>query len=222
VSDGRFRRQTSLDQSRRRWSLDDDILARAAGVFRPPNDKNPELGWRDIELLADILADLVQFAPAARADLALDIDDGLDARQMRRQRAAVGAPFARAFRSDYRRCRIGFSRSFRLSQLDVFKAEQQLVGREALGAAAEAMALQVLDDLDEPFGTNPLGDQHRLQRFGIVGKPFGVRPHTQIRPYSLARCDARIGDDSLCRRSTGRNRRGNFFGLMYASPIEPF
>jgi hypothetical protein len=45
-----------------------------------------------------------------------------------------------------------------------------LVFRQALGATAEAVTLQVLDDLNEPLGALPLGDQHRLQRFRIVGE----------------------------------------------------
>src|SRR5579872_4887846 len=50
------------------------ILAGGTGVFRAPNDENLELGRRDVDLLADVLANLVRYAAAARADLALDID----------------------------------------------------------------------------------------------------------------------------------------------------
>ena len=86
------------------------------------------------------------------------------------KRAAIGAPLARALRADRRRLRFGLGDGFRLGLFDVFEGEQQLIGRQRLGAATEAMALQVLDDLDKPLRTNPLGDQHRLQRVGIVGK----------------------------------------------------
>ena len=54
--------------------------------------------------------------------------------------------------------------------LDLFQAEQQLIFRQRLGAPAEAMALQFLDDLIEPLGARPLRQQHRLERAGIVGK----------------------------------------------------
>jgi hypothetical protein len=41
------------------------------------------------------------------------------------------------------------------------------------------MALHVLEDLDEAFRTNALGDQHRLQRFGIVRKRVSAMRHTR-------------------------------------------
>jgi hypothetical protein len=52
-----------------------------------------------------------------------------------------------------------------------------LIRRQRLGATAEAVALQFLDDLDESLRTNPLGDQHRLERFGIVGERLGGLGH---------------------------------------------
>jgi hypothetical protein len=91
----RLRRQAALDQSRRRWGLHDDVLASPASILGPAHDQHPELGGNDIELLAHVFADPVKLAPTARASLALDVDDGLEARQMRGQGAAVGAPLAR-------------------------------------------------------------------------------------------------------------------------------
>ena len=76
-----------------------------------------------------------------------------------------------------RRLRFGLGRRLRLALLDVFERQQQLIVRQALGAAAEAVALQVLDDLNEPFCALALGDQHRLQRLGIVGKRLGGLRH---------------------------------------------
>ena len=84
VGDGRLGRQAALDQPRRRRRLDDDVLAGAAGVFGPAHHQHPELRGNDVELFAHVLADPVQRAPAARAGLVLDVDDRLDARQMRR------------------------------------------------------------------------------------------------------------------------------------------
>ena len=83
VSDRRLGRQAALDQSRRRGRLDDHVLAGAAGVFGPAHDQHAELHGDDVELLADLFADAVQFAAAARAGLALDVDGRLDLRQMR-------------------------------------------------------------------------------------------------------------------------------------------
>ena len=54
--------------------------------------------------------------------------------------------------------------------LDLFQAEQQLIFRQRLGPSAEAMALQLLDDLSQPLGARTLRQQHRLQRAGIVGE----------------------------------------------------
>ena len=151
LGDRRLGRQAALDQPRRRRRLDDHVLAGAAGVFGPAHDQHPELGGDDVEPLADVLADPVQRARAARAGLVLDVDERLDPRQMRRQRAAVGAPLARALRARRRRLGFGLGRRLRLALLDVFERQQQLVVRQRLGAAAEAVALQILDDLDEPL-----------------------------------------------------------------------
>ena len=132
-----------------------------------------------VELLADVLADPVKRALAARAGLVLDVDNRLDARQMR---SAEPPRLARRLRARLRprrgrswlRLRLGRAR---LALLDVFERQQQLIFRQALGAAAEAVALQFLDDLDKPFCAQALGDQHRLQRLGIVGKRLGGLRH---------------------------------------------
>jgi hypothetical protein len=146
-------RQAALDQPRRRRRLDDDALARATGVFGPAHDEHPEPGGHDVELFADALPDPVQRAVAARAGLVLDVDERLDARQMRRQGAAIRAPLARSFR--VRRRRLGFGRLglSRLALLDIFERNQQLIFRQALSAAAKAVTLQVLDDRDKPLCT---------------------------------------------------------------------
>ena len=96
VGDRRLGRQAALDQARRRRRLDHHVLAGAAGVLGPAHHQHPELGRDDVQPFGDVLADQVQRARAARAGLVLDVDDALDPRQMRRQRAAVGAPLARA------------------------------------------------------------------------------------------------------------------------------
>jgi hypothetical protein len=101
----------------------------------------------------------------------LDIDHHLDARQVRRQRSPVRAPLGAA-----RRCRssallASVSASLLAATCSMSSsAEQQLIFRQRLGPAAEAMTLQLLDDLAQPLGSGPLRQQHRLQRAGIVGK----------------------------------------------------
>ena len=95
LGDGGVGRQPALDQPRRRRRLHHHLLAGAAGVFGPAHHQDPELGRHDVEALGDVLADAVQGAGAARAGRALDIDDGLDPRQVRRQGAAVAGGVAR-------------------------------------------------------------------------------------------------------------------------------
>ena len=58
--------------------------------------------------------------------------------------------------------------------LDVFQPELQLIFRRRLGAPAEAMAAQLLDDLFQPFRPRPFRQQHRLQRAGIIGRGIGL------------------------------------------------
>ena len=116
---------------------------------------------------------------AAQAGFVLDVDERLDTRQMRRQSAAVGTSLARAFRTRGRRLRLALSRRFRLALLDVFKRQQQLIFRQAFGAAAKAVALQLLDDRNKPCCALALSDQHRPQRLGIVGKRLGCLRHAE-------------------------------------------
>ena len=179
VRNRRFRRQAAFDQPRRGRRLDDDVLACAAGVFGSAHDQHSELRRHDIELLADVLANLVKLAPTARAGLVLDVDNRLDARQMRRQSSTVRAPIARRRRPLRGRSCLGFRSRARLSLLEVFEREQQLILRQRLGATAEAMALQFPDDLGQPFAADLLGDQHRLQCFGIVGKRVDGLRHSR-------------------------------------------
>jgi hypothetical protein len=79
----RIGRQAALDEARRGWRLDDDVLAAAAGVFGSAHDEHAELRRNDVELLAHVLADPVKRPFAARAGLVLDVDHRLDARQRR-------------------------------------------------------------------------------------------------------------------------------------------
>ena len=171
LGDGRLGRQAALDQPRRRRRLHDTILAGPAGVFGPARDEHPELRRHDVEPLAHVLADPVQLALAAGAGLVVDVDDDLDPRQMRRQRAAVG-PALRGPRALARpEPTVSLlASSLAADLLDVFEAEQQLIFGQRLGPAAEAMPLQFLDDLAQPLVLAPLGEQHRLQRLGIVGQ----------------------------------------------------
>ena len=121
----------------------------------------------------------------------VDVDHHLDARQMRRQRSTVdaaggGVACPLGWR---RRFVLGFSARRRL--LDLFEAEQQLIFRQRFGPSAEAVTLQLLDDLLQPFGARTFRQQHRLERAGIVGKRVHRRHmarlhHVPQRPASIS------------------------------------
>jgi len=65
-----------------------------------------------------------------------------------------------------------------------------LIFRQAFGAAAKAVALQVPDDRDKPLRSQALGDQHRLQRLRVVGKRLGGLRH--------------VSDETMIRRALRR------------------
>ena len=165
--------QAALDQPGLRRGLGHALFAGPAGVLRPAGDQDAELGRDHIQTLADVLADPVKLALAAGASGVVEIDDRLDPRQMRRQRAAVGPAGLGAFGLLLGRLRLDLRFAFGLDLFDIFQRQFQLVGRQRLGAAAEPVALERLDDLAEPFQLGgvgrALGDQRRLEGFDIVG-----------------------------------------------------
>ena len=87
---------------------------------------------------------------------------GSDPRFIRRLRGSV-RPLGRIGR-------VTLGLAARRDLLDLFEPEQHLILGQRLGAAAEAVALQFLDDLAQPIVLRPLRDQHRFERVGIVGK----------------------------------------------------
>jgi hypothetical protein len=159
--------------------LHDPILATPADIFRAAGDEHPQVRRNDVQLLALVLVDPVQLALAALTGLVVDIDDNLDPRQMRRQRAAVAASLLR--------CRLIAC----CCLLDVLEAEQHLIFGQCLGPAAKA-PLQLLDDLAQPLVLHPLGEQHRFQRLEIVRQC--VARHDRIRYIQrhLRRCRLRL------------------------------
>jgi len=107
-------------------------------------------------------------ARAAGADRALDVDQRLDARQVRRQGTAVPAPARRALRLHGRRGLLdGLVGGFDL--LGLLDAEQKLILGEALGPTPEAVALHGPDDLAQPLVLGPLLGQESLKGLGVVG-----------------------------------------------------
>ena len=100
----------------------------------------------------------MQRAAAARADLALDVDDHLIARQVRRQDAVVAPwtcsvallPLSVRSRGVLRRLARGNG------LLQVLKPKRQLVGVELLGPPSELLAQQLLDQRMHPPKAAPL------------------------------------------------------------------
>lgn len=88
---------------------------------------------------------------AARAAVVLDFDDRLHARQMLWQRAAVCPPLRGALPAFGRISTFGLFLAGRLDLLGLLEPEKQLVFGQALGTAAEAVALQLFDDLAQPL-----------------------------------------------------------------------
>jgi hypothetical protein len=85
---------------------------------------------------------------------------------MRRQGAAVAAALHRADRP--LRLTLRVIGSFDL--FDPFERKQQLIFRQGLGPAAEAMTLQFLNDLTQPLALSTLGQEHGFKQVGVVGQ----------------------------------------------------
>ncbi len=119
----------------------------------------------------------MQRLAAARASVVVDVDHHLDARQVGRKRSAVHAPLCRSISPLGRIGRVTCGLAVRRNLLDILKPEQHLIFGQRLGTTTEAMALQFFDDLKEPFVAHPLGNQHRFERAGIVGKCICLNGH---------------------------------------------
>ena len=112
-----------------------------------------------IKTFGYVLTDPVQRGRTAGACAVHHVDYALDPRQVCRQGTAVRAALPEAhhtlgWRLLFRRSLVGGLGLFCLLQ-----AELQLVGRQALGAAAEAVTLEFTDDLAQTLVLDPLGRQ---------------------------------------------------------------
>lgn len=170
MGDGRFGRDAALDEARQSRRLHHDLFAGSAGVFRAARDDDAELGRHDVEALGTILAHDVQRTAAAGADLALDVDDLFDTRQVHGQCTAVGAALPGPILPLRRITGVLRRDAFGLDLLGLFQTQQQLLDGQALGPAAEAVTLKLLDDLAQPFVLGTLGGEHRLKRNRIVAR----------------------------------------------------
>ena len=87
---------------------------------------------------------------------------------MRRQRAAVGPALGGRGGALGWIGLLGLRGLGGFPLLHIFQAQLQLVQRQGLGPAAEAVTLHLLQDLGQPIGPRPLGQDHRLERGRIV------------------------------------------------------
>ena len=81
---------------------------------------------------------------------------------MPRQRSAVDPALVSPSVALRRQCTVGLRSSVRFGLLDLFETQQHLVFGQRLRPAAEAMPLQLLDDLGQPCVLHALGEQHRF------------------------------------------------------------
>lgn len=175
--------------------------------------------WRDdVQPLANILSAPVLRIVAARAVMIVDIHldtrrcDGSDPLFLRRlmarlDRSAVSAVSVAALR---------------LASIcsTILQAEQQLILRQRLSLTAEAITLQLLDDLLQPCSPRRFCQQHRLERAGIVGKRVGRRRYFAITSRMTTSGQRDVPADSLCRSSTRLYRRRHFSYSPDALPAQ--
>lgn len=199
LGDGRLGGQPAFDQSGRRQRLHDHVGARPAGILRATHHQHSELRRQDVEALRDVLTEAVQCPGTARAYRARHIDHHLDARQVRRQSATIGPTPGGAGLALGRIVLLRSSLTRRRFLLGIFQRQLQLILRQALGPPPEAMSLELPDDLAQPLALDPLGDHHRLEQAGIVGKSVSGRGHNASESQPPATCERfdTVGCDQL-------------------------
>lgn len=155
----------------------------------------------------------MELAGTARTSVALDVDYHLDPPQMRRQRAAVRAALASPGGLLGRRCLLGRRERGGFDLLGLFQSQPKLILRQGLGPAAEAVPLQLLDDLAQALDLRFPRDQHRLKRLGVSGKLWRERGH-DADSIIFVRC---LRELSACRDRCRRPLR-----FMDPAPVQSF
>ena len=147
ISHEGFGRQSAFDQSggSRRFNdagglVRSRLFAASARVFRAPRDDHAHLGLDLVQALRRILADDVQRAAAARADLALRLDHLLLMRQTVKALAAAGAALLRALGLEHRFGFLVLRLSLGERGLKLFEGDRKLVIGDTLGFAAEGLS----------------------------------------------------------------------------------
>jgi hypothetical protein len=148
--------------------LHDLAFAGTAGVARAAGHQHPEACRDHIEALGHVFADAVQGAAAAGALLAVDVEQLLDALEMRRQLAAVGAALLLGAGADRTG---GIELGFDLGDGDteIFHRQLELVVVELLRTGAETVPHEGGDDAAQP---RDLGIRFSLGNGVVLG--FGI------------------------------------------------
>lgn len=167
LRDQRLGGNAALDDPRRCGRLHDCALASATAVARPAGDQDAEGGRHHVEALGNILADLVECAAAAGAgpdtlDF-FDIDNLFDPLEVGRQRTTVG--LARPLGKSPARL-VPRMLSLGQGRLDFLQGKLELIGIELLGAAAEPVALEGLNDRLQAIDFCP-EDHERIELAGL-------------------------------------------------------
>ena len=109
------------------------------------------LDGNDVQPLGAVLADAVQGAGAAGADIAI-VNDDLYSGQVRRQRAKISPPLGSARQMQGRVARFDRGLRRRFHRQDILLPQLQLFDRQVLGPIDKAVTLELPDDLFKPFG----------------------------------------------------------------------
>src|SRR5690606_38673880 len=174
MGEQRIARHPGLDDVSGSRRLTDTLLALGAAIFGAAGDDHAELRRRHVEAFRGVLADPDRLAAAAGAGDGLGLDDDLHALKMRRERLARTSFALPALASRPGRSEFGLDHA--KTGLDLVEGEGLLVAVELLGAAAEAGALQLLDDHVQ-IGNPLLGalvDRGHADDLGFEGGGFGL------------------------------------------------
>jgi hypothetical protein len=188
MRDGRLGRHAALDQARRRGRLQHHALASPAGGLGAPRHQDLEPRRDHVQPLRSVGPDLDQRTLAARAGGALRHEHPLDAGQVRRQPAAARPAPGGVRLAQFGRALLCLGLVAGQARLDLLERELQLVLGQALRAASELHALQLVQQVPQllvPRGQRvallgqrlALGHgrrQQRAQRLGIVGQALHV------------------------------------------------
>ncbi len=181
MGESAFCRQPSFDQPMRCLGLDDAPITTTAGILGANRNEDLKAGWKDVEALAAVFADLHHVGAAAGADLLRGFDHLFDPRQVVRQMAEVAlgcrSPCGAIGIAGVQRLTSGFGLGD--SRLKVFEGQLTFIGVQLLGPLAIKSMPQLGDQVILTLGLVP-----QARNFGLHGQkrlPHGRRKAIQIK-----------------------------------------